>query len=386
MIKQIICTLMVLSALILLQAQTPDLGLVTIKESATLNEAVRILELSSLKLESKKMINQSSFNGNIGIPLNNLPWRQALEMIALKNDLVIKEYPGYVALENQPPPPEIEKEAVQTQQLDLDVNAKQVRINAIALLADRAYLKSLGVDWSTLLNGKVTVHAGLSGASQVPSSIFGIGVDGSFSAGGFQIDINTLLNTIENNQKGMVIAKPNIMVTSGKTGYIQVGQDISVKSVDEAGNTTDRFFATGVIMNVEPTVVEVDGTEVIHMKMSIERSSATPGDISTIINKSKSDTELVLYDGEEAVIGGLYDTDTIKIRGGIPFLKDLPWWVLGIRYLTGYDKIETKERELVIILKTDIIENAVERALKAAKTKPASVVPPEAGGWGYDPD
>ncbi len=385
MIKQIICTLMILSALILLQAQTPDLGLVTIKESATLNEAVRILELSSLKLENKKLINQSSFGGNIGIPLNNLPWRQALEMIALKNGLVIKEYPGYVALENQPSL-EVGKAAAQPDQMEVDVHAKQVRINAIALLADRAYLKSLGVDWSTLLNGKVTVHAGLSGASQVPSSLFGIGVDGSFSAGGFQIDINTLLNTIENNQKGMVIAKPNIMVTSGKTGFIQVGQDISVKSVDEAGNTTDRFFATGVIMNVEPTVVEVDGTEVIHMKMSIERSSATPGDISTIINKSKSDTELVLYDGEEAVIGGLYDTDTIKIRGGIPFLKDLPWWVLGIRYLTGYDKIETKERELVIILKTDIIENAVERALKAAKTKPASVVPEEAGGWGYDPD
>jgi len=377
-------SLILLLALCLLPlaAQTPkapEEGLVTINAGTNLNEAVRILELSSQKFENKKMFNQSSYGGPIGVPVNRLPWRQAVELIALKNGLTVADQPGFIAFADTPAA--TADQAPSVSEIQADAQAKQVRINAVALLADRAFLQSLGVDWSTLLNGRVTLNADFSGAGQVPGSIFGLGLGGVFNLGGFQIDLNTLLNTIESNQKGSVIAKPNIMVTSGKKGFIQVGQDISVKTVDEAGNTTDRFFATGVILNVEPTIVEVEGTEVIHMKVSIERSSGTPGNISTIINKSLSQTELVLYDGEEAVIGGLYDTDTIRVRAGIPILKDLPWWVLGIRYLTGYYKTEIKERELVIILKAGIEENAFQRAARAVHNPPASKLPEGAGGW-----
>ncbi len=365
------------SALCAQGSKTPDLGLVTISEAAPLNDAIQILEIQAVRLQSKKILNLSNYAGPIGIPLNSIPLAQALEMIALKNNLVIQEKPGYIAFANPETP-----ENPQAAEADaLGINTKQVRINAIALVADRAYLKSLGIDWSTVFDGKVTVNADFGGASQVPSSLFGIGADTDFSINGTQIEISTLVKAIESNQKGSVIAKPNIIVNSGKQGFIQVGQDISVKAVDEAGNTTDTFFATGVIMQVNPTVVTVGGDEVIHLVVSIERSSGTPGNVSTIINRSKSDTELVLYDGEEIVIGGLYDTDTIRTRGGIPILKDLPWWVLGLRYLTGYDKYEVKERELVIFLKADIIENALDRA-KAAKPG-YSPLPEEAGEWNY---
>ncbi len=386
MIRKFSLYLLVLLCLfpLLLVAQTasPEAeSLVSINEGTNLNEAARILELFSLKLENKKTFNQSSFNGAIGLPINRLPWRQAMELIALKNGLMMQEQPGFIAFVDATEEAGGTTHAISD--VETDALSKQVRINAIALLADRAFLQSLGIDWSTLLNGKVTISADFTGGSQVPGSILGISLGGLFNLGGVQIDLNTLLSTIESNQKGTIIAKPNIMVTSGKKGFIQVGQDISVKMVDEAGNTTDRFFATGVIMNVEPTVVKIDTTEVIHMKVSIERSSGTPGNVSTIINKSLSETELVLYDGEEAVIGGLYDTDTIRVRGGIPILKDLPWWVLGIRYLTGYYKTEIKERELVIILKANIEENAFQRAQRAAQLPPTSKLPEEAGGWHY---
>lgn len=383
--KKISLFLLLALCLLPLAAQTAkpaEEGLVTINENTSLNEAVMILELSSLKYENKKMFNQSSFGGAIGLPVNRLPWRQALELIALKNSLAILDQPGFIAITD--PPRGSGEDSPTVSEIETDALSKQVRINAIALLADRAFLQSLGIDWSTLLNGKVSLNADFTGGSQVPGSIFGISLGSAFNLGGVQVDLNTLLNTIESNQKGTIIAKPNIMVTSGKKGFIQVGQDISVKTVDDAGNTTDRFFATGVILSVEPTVVEIDGAEVIHMKVSIERSSGTPGNISTIINKSLSETELVLYDGEEAVIGGLYDTDTIRVRSGIPILKDLPWWVLGIRYLTGYYKTEIKERELVIILKANIEENAFERALSASRNPPATKVPEDAGGWGFE--
>ncbi|MDP2172207.1 MAG: hypothetical protein Q8M98_00340 [Candidatus Cloacimonadaceae bacterium] len=357
----IIISILLISCLLAAQPRTQRAAdLVTLSDATHINDALRILETFSLTLESKKMLNLSSFNSPIGVPINNLNWRKALELIVLQNNLVIDEQPGFIAIKNVT----VAVSQQQRQAEGLGIGTKQVRIKAVAMLADKAYLKSLGIDWSTLFNGKVTIDAGFSGASQVPSNLMNLAASRTISWDGKTIDINTLLNVIESDQKGTIIAQPNIMVASGKRGYIQVGQDISVKTVDDAGNTTDTFFATGIILDVLPTIVEMDGTEVVHLLVSIERSSGTPGSVSTIINKSKSSTEVVLYNGEESAIAGLYDTDEIRLRSGIPILKDLPWWVFGIRYLTGFYKYEKKERELIIIMKVEIMENALERSKK----------------------
>ncbi len=183
------------------------------------------------------------------------------------------------------------------------------------------------------------------------------------------IDINTLFTILESHQKGTIIARPSIIVISGKTGEIQVGQDFSVKKKDDAGNVTDEFFQTGVIMTVTPTVVEDENIEAIHLVASVQKSSATPGELSTIINKSESSTEVLLYDGEETVIGGLYDTDETVTRAGIPILKDLPWWVFGIRYLTGSNRHEANVREMIVIIKAEISKPINDRKKEALSTQ-----------------
>lgn len=356
--KYIISLMILICALALMAAPPkPDDTIVTLGENIHINDAIRVLETFSMKFESKKIMNLSSYNSSIGFPINSLNWRRALELIALKNNLTVEELPGYIAIKDFVS----EGASVEARTVNDLLDTKLVKIEAKALLADKAYLKSLGIDWSTIFNGRVQIEAGFSGGSQVPNNLMNLAASRTVSWDGKTIDINTLLNVIESNQKGTVIAQPTLLVSSGKRGFIQVGQDISVKTVDEAGNTTDTFFATGVIMDVTPTIVKVDTIEAVHLVTSIERSSGTPGNVSTIINRSKSDTDLVLYSGEEIVIGGLYDTDEIRTRSGIPILKDLPWWVFGIRYLTGYYKYEKKERELVIIMKVEIVPNVVER-------------------------
>ena len=82
-----------------------------------------------------------------------------------------------------------------------------------------------------------------------------------------------------------------------------------------------------------------------------------------------------MLDGEETIIGGLFATETTTSRSGIPILKDLPWWVLGIRFLTGYDLETELKKEVIITIKVDILpsleeriaqekENIIERAIK----------------------
>lgn len=369
---------LIFSSILVAQNDTAEnLSTVSMRADTHINAAAQILEQFSLEESGKKLINLSNYNGNINIQVNHMEWRKALELIALQNALVIEEGIGYIALKDIDEDridQEAETEALDPalRELQEEVKTKQVRIKSVVALADRSYLKSLGIDWSTVTNGKVNLNAGFAGASQLTSPLTLSG-SGTTEWGNNSIEINTLIRTIETNQKGSILAEPSIVVSSGKTGRIQVGEDISIKTADEAGNTLDTFFSTGIIMNVTPTVVEVNGEELIMMELTIERSSGQPSEVSTVISKSSSATELILYNQEEAVIAGLFDTDEVVVRSGIPILKDLPWWVFGIRYLTGYDSVDKKERELIITIKAEIMDSALERLYKVREQEKDSL-------------
>jgi len=68
-----------------------------------------------------------------------------------------------------------------------------------------------------------------------------------------------------------------------------------------------------------------------------------------------------MLDGEETVLGGLFVNEEVVVRNGIPFLKDLPWWVFGIRFLTGSDETVVRKKELVILLKAELVPTLKER-------------------------
>jgi type IV pilus assembly protein PilQ len=78
---------------------------------------------------------------------------------------------------------------------------------------------------------------------------------------------------------------------------------------------------------------------------------------------------LTLLNGEEGYIGGMYSNDETLVREGVPLLKDLPWWVFGLRYLFGYDSKVIIKRELIILLKAEILPTLEERAAKQTPVK-----------------
>jgi type IV pilus assembly protein PilQ len=336
--------------------------LISIASDISFAKAVNALQVMSEKYEDKKIVNLSAYSGPINIPLNFVYWKQALTILVEHHNLVMQELPGAYKI-SDPEEPKMEKS-------DIDIDAKQIRISSIFFKTDVSVSKGLGIDWSAIYSGEVNISsAEFSGGSNIADAILEASTQTTQEVGGYSIDINALLRILESHQKGSVIARPSVTVLSSKSGYIQVGEDFSVKTTDEAGNTTDQFFQTGIILNVTPTVVEDDGQEAIHLEASVEKSSASPGNISTIILKSQSQTEVLLYDGEQTVIGGLYDTDVVKTRSGIPLLKDLPWWFFGIRYLTGYTSTEKKVREMIIVLKAEIIDKVSDRLKNKTTTK-----------------
>lgn len=328
--------------------------LITLQQDTPFTDALRAIEQLSQQFEGRKIINMCSYSDAIRIPIRQVYWKDALALITEFNNITLSELPGAFRTDD----PEI-IESLGGEQLSPDT--KQVRISAVFFKLNESFSNNVGIDWSTLINGEVKANIDFKGAEAVADDLFGISTSSSMEAGEYTIDVNTLFRVIEAYQEGTILARPNIIVLSGKTGNIQVGEDFSIKTIDEDGNTTDEFFSAGIILDVTPTILRQGEKEAIHLIANVENSSAIPGDISTIINKSNSQTELLLYDGEETVIGGLYDTDYKTIRRGIPFLKDLPWWFFGIRYLTGYNSTEKSSGEMIIILKAEILRPLTER-------------------------
>ncbi|HPS40372.1 MAG TPA: hypothetical protein PL124_13215, partial [Candidatus Cloacimonadota bacterium] len=142
--NKLICLALVLTALLLPLWAQNSANLVSIDAGTHINEAIQVLDYYCLRETTKRLLNMSTFSAPIGLPINNLPWKTALELIALRHNLVITEAPGLVTL-NDPAPPPVSVSPVAVSREDSLSNSKQVRIKAVALVADRGYMRSLGI-------------------------------------------------------------------------------------------------------------------------------------------------------------------------------------------------------------------------------------------------
>jgi type IV pilus assembly protein PilQ len=342
--------------------------IISISRNTNLVAAIKALEVISLQFENKKIVNMSTNNSPIEFPINQMYWKDALELLTKINGLVLEERPGAYIVSDQSALQAYDSEGnitgTGTTADMISPHTKQVRISSIFFKTDKTLSRDIGIDWSTLMRGTVNANVNFTGANKVSEDIFNASITHNIQSGDVSIQLDVLLRILEQYQKGSVVARPSVTVISGKKGFIQVGQDFSVKSLDDAGNTTEQFFSTGIILDVTPNVINFEGSEAINLDVRVEKSSAVPGDVSTIIDKSQSSTNVILFDGEETVIGGLFDTDRQTTRAGVPFLKDLPWWVFGLRYIFGYNSWSSTTNEMIIILKAELIDNLEDRKLK----------------------
>jgi type IV pilus assembly protein PilQ len=183
------------------------------------------------------------------------------------------------------------------------------------------------------------------------------------------VDVNAAIKMFESDQLGEVIARPQVTVRSGATARFQSGQDFSIKQRDFSNNIIDQFYSTGTILTVTPKYYESDGTEFVVLNYQIERSSATPGEVTTLVDKVGTGGSITLLDGEETYVGGLYSTSEVTVREGIPLLKDLPWWVFGLRYLFGFDSKNVQKKELIVLMKAELIPLLQDRQVRANDNK-----------------
>lgn len=363
--------------------------LVTFDRSTSFSRALDVINQFAQKYHNKIIIDRTGTEGSIGISIPPMHWMDALDLIMRVKQLQLLESPDFYEI--------VIPQQQQAQQSGTTtggtvggstaeegpvatLDTRAVRINAIFFEGNRRALKEIGVDWSTLTENVPDAILGEEGA-EVPSSEF----DGPFvqvnstaasnvsqsvfdaivnvgEIGNTGIEVQALFSAFEADNLGEILASPTVKVLDGIEGKIQVGQDFSIKQRDFAGNVVEQFFSVGTILTVMPQIIEEEGQRFIHLTINAERSTAQPDPVSTIINKTEAETEALLLNGEATVIAGLYRTEQVQVRRGIPVLKDLPPWFFGLRYLFGFNSHDQLMRELVIIIQASIVPSIPERA------------------------
>jgi len=362
--------------------------------------------------------------GNVTIALNNVTWKQALDIIGRTYDLsVVYEDEGYIRIL---PAADYRKEMLDTRKNDfdqkklvdletriikignsaaadvveavkslisdrgkatadprtnsivlqeipdnieqvteyitqLDQPPRQIRISAQLLEVSSSSLKELGVDWT--LNGATgdlvvdpntgnmvqrTTHTTEQSLNNGRLSDRSIDFKVTTIESGWNLEAR--ISAMVSSGKGKIIAHPEISTIDNSEARIQMGQKVPIKQFDESGNTVIVFEEVGTLLRVTPHITSESR---VLMHLIPERSTFEFDANGVIINTNNAETNVVVENGQTAVIGGLTTQDEVENKVGVPVLMDIPF--LG--NLFSYTKKRIENRDLVIFVTPTIVDD-----------------------------
>ena len=383
-----------------IRGYVPPDQLVSFRPETPFTQFIDFLNPILERINGKQAIDPESRQFPVGISISAMHYFDAFQLVLNYNNLAYRETDRFFIVEDalQEPLLTVQQPGAalaETDAVPATLDTREIQISAVLFSINKTKARSVGVDWNVFFGGDTATGSTGGGGGGGAAAGGGGGDDGVSSSSAVpqfflktdnladavddfllmpdQFNVATLTQLfqfIENNGAGETIANPSISVQSGELGRIQIGTDFPFVQRDFAGNTITQFVSTGIIIEVTPTLItealvdtlgspEID---FIHLNVNVENSSGQISPAGPIVDRSTANTQVLLLDGEQTVIGGLYSTDEVVSRRGIPFLKDLPGWFFGIKYLVSVTQRTNVQRELVIILRAKLIDPVVDRS------------------------
>lgn len=274
----------------------------------------------------------------------------------------------------------------------LDIRRAQVLVEAIIVEISGDINRELGVQWmfrnddtgfgsSTLGDGRLAAIAapafdlttnGLTGLAtglnSVPGQVFGIGRLGGST------DFLAILKMLQSNTSTNILSTPNLLTTDNNKALIKVGQEVPIQtgsytSVGTGGSTPTNPFSTfdrkdvGITLEVTPHVNEGD-TVVLDIKQEVSSLANITSIQGVVTNKREIETQILVADGQTAVLGGLIKDDVQSSETRVPLLSSIP--ILGHAFRSQSSKA-VKTNLLVFIRATIVRDEKVLTGATAEK-------------------
>ncbi|MBO1254147.1 type II and III secretion system protein [Alteromonas sp. 5E99-2] len=241
----------------------------------------------------------------------------------------------------------------------LDKPAPSVLVEVVLAEVTLTDGENFGIDWlrnTTVGNSEIT---------------FGTGSGLELGTSGFNFALNNAgstfatLNAFYQNNRANIRSRPRIMVKSGGSASIDVGNEIpivtsnssSVTDADALQVNSISYRNTGVILDITPTV-HASGYVDIEISQELSEAADTASGIedAPIILNRRIETTVTLRDGGSVLLGGLLSSTTSKNSTGVPVLGKLPL----IGQLFRSDGNEQVRTELMIMVIPYIINSPEE--------------------------
>jgi type IV pilus assembly protein PilQ len=263
----------------------------------------------------------------------------------------------------------------------LDVRQPQVNIKAKIILVDRTQLEGLGLKYdigtrnqhfnelvqrrdtaglpetgNVIFLGGNTVSAIANAAQSVPGAALRIVYSAAIGA----FDFTTFLEALQEISLLDVQAEPSVTTLNYRPAVLSAGTQVPVRTIEPGtgGNVggafpqvTVDFRQTGIVLEVTPFIT--NNRQVV-MRVHAENSDVQfiSGDVGAVFPTQSIDNELLVADGETAVMGGLTQTSVRITKTGIPLLVDLPL----IGRLFGVTNRQETKRDLLILITPHIVD------------------------------
>ena len=286
-----------------------------------------------------------------------------------------------------------EYERVKNLLATLDVELKQVSVEAKILAITREEAKNLGVEWSwASIDGTYSAQSGRTrssesssghsnesslnltaqaeinrsaskkystadGSSKEKETDIQSGLAGQLSDTNiftpFEFYYGAKINALVTDGKAKILSRPNVTTIQGREAVINVGSSVPVPKISSTNTATTTEFEyrdAGIILRYTPRI-NADGTITakIHTEVSTPQYVADMG--AYRFNTRSAETTVTVRDGEPMVIGGLIGAEEEKSVSKIPFLGDLP--ILGALFRNH--RKSKSESELIIFLTAHVL-------------------------------
>ncbi len=222
---------------------------------------------------------------------------------------------------------------------NLDVQLRQVQIEARILNASKSFTRDLGLSFA---GGNDNAHIGVNQQNSVMSF-------GDIQLGLMKlpkdIHLDVFISAAEQDNRTQVLATPKLLTANQQEAVIKQGKEIAFEETSASGATSIRFKEAVLELRVTPHITP--NNEVIlnlHVKHDVIGKLADNGQ-PTIDTKSIT-TQVQVENNETIVLGGIYSRTDIKQINKIPLLGNIP--VFG-RLFQGSNTVDDNDELLIFV-------------------------------------
>ena len=158
------------------------------------------------------------------------------------------------------------------------------------------------------------------------------------------------LSALQQEGKLNILSSPSITTLDNQSAIIESGDEVPFQTV-ENGEVNIEYKKAVLSLEVTPHVIEGDTLKlnILTSKDELDFTRTVSGN-PTVITK-KAETNVILYDGQTTVIGGLNKETRNETDSGVPGLQDIP--VLG--YLFKGSGRSNKMEDVLIFITPHIL-------------------------------